>query len=110
MVLMRPTVLKSPDLAAAETIREGQRLPGISGAVAEDAADNRKLIAAERMKELKHATNGGLGDGFFNMSPAAALTNTATGDLRQPPRMPAPPRPPPRPPTRKRPAPRWSKR
>jgi general secretion pathway protein D len=81
MVLMRPTVLKSPDLAAAETIREGQRLPGISGAVAEDAADNRKLIAAERMKELKHATNGGLGDGFFNMSPAAALTNTATGDF-----------------------------
>ena len=38
MVLMRPTVLKTPEFAAAETIREGQRLPGISAAVAEDAA------------------------------------------------------------------------
>jgi len=81
MVLMRPTVLKSPDLAAAETIREGQRLPGISGAVAEDAGYNRQLIADERKKELKHATNGGLGDGFFNMNPSAALTNAPGGDF-----------------------------
>ena len=81
MVLMRPTVLKTPELAAAETVREGQRLPGVSGAVADDAAYNRQLIAAERKKELKHATNGGLGDGFFNMSPASVLTNTPTGDF-----------------------------
>ena len=82
MVLMRPTVLKTPQLAAVETIREGQRLPGISDAVAEEAAYNRKLIAAERKKELQHATNGGLGDGFFNMNPASALgTNAPTSDF-----------------------------
>ena len=82
MVLMRPTVLKTPQLAAAETIREGQRLPGISDAVADEAAYNRKLIAAERKKELKAATNGGLGDGFYNMNPASVMgTNVPTGDF-----------------------------
>jgi len=81
MVLMRPTVLKTPELAAVETIREGQRLPGISGAVADEAAYNRKLIAAERKKELKAATNG-VGDGFFNMNPASAMgTNVQSGDF-----------------------------
>ena len=82
MVLMRPTVLKTPQLAAVETIREGQRLPGVSDAVADEAAYNRKLIAAERKKELKNATNGGLGDGFFNMNPASVMgTNVPTGDF-----------------------------
>ena len=81
MVLMRPTVLKTPQLAAAETIREGQRLPGVSSAVAEEAAYNRKLIAAERKKELKAATNG-VGDGFFNMNPASVMgTNVQSGDF-----------------------------
>ena len=82
MVLMRPTVLKTPQLAAVETIREGQRLPGISSAVAEDADYNRKLIADERKKELKNATNGGLGDGFFNMNPASVMgTNVSNSDF-----------------------------
>jgi general secretion pathway protein D len=70
MVLMRPTVLKTPELAAAQTIKEGQRLPGVSSAAYDDAADTRKLIAAERKKELKGATNGVTTDGFpgfFNM-------------------------------------------
>ena len=81
MVLMRPTVLKTPQLAAAETIREGQRLPGVSEAVADEAAYNRKLIAVERRKELKAATNG-VGDGFFNMNPASVMgTNVPTGDF-----------------------------
>ncbi len=82
MVLLRPTVLKTPELAAVETIREGQRLPGVSGAVADEADYNRKLIAAERKKELQHATNGGLGDGFFNMKPSSVMgTNVQSGDF-----------------------------
>ena len=81
MVLMRPSVLKTPELAAVETIREGQRLPGVSSAVADEAAYNRKLIADERKKELKAATNGAPADGFFNMNPAAVLTNAPSGDF-----------------------------
>ena len=81
MVLMRPTVLKTPQLAAVETIKEGQRLPGVSSAVADEAAYNRKLIAEERKKELKAATNG-VGDGFFNMNPASVMgTNVQSGDF-----------------------------
>ena len=37
IVLMRPTVLKTPELAAKHTVKEQQRLPGISAAAAEDA-------------------------------------------------------------------------
>ncbi len=82
MVLMRPTVLKTPELAAAQTIKEGQRLPGVSAAAYDDAADTRKLIAAERKKELKGATNGVTTDGFpgfFNMK-VNEETNTPAGD------------------------------
>jgi hypothetical protein len=81
MVLMRPTVLKTPFLAAVETIREGQRQPGISAAVAEDAADERKLIDHERKKELKSAKAGGPAAGFYNMNPNAMDTNAPAGDF-----------------------------
>src|SRR5208283_261207 len=36
VVLMRPTVLPTPESAAQQTIREEQRLPGVSAAEAED--------------------------------------------------------------------------
>ena len=83
MVLMRPTVLKTPELAAAQTIREGQRLPGVSASAYEDAADTRKLIEAERKKELKGKTNAVPVDGFpgfFNMNPNAIETNAPAAD------------------------------
>lgn len=38
----------------------------VSGAAAEDAVDERKLIENERKKELKNAANGSSADGFFN--------------------------------------------
>ena len=67
IVLIRPTVLATPEIAAKNTIKESQRLPGISGAAAEDAAYERKLIDAQRKKELKKAKAGGPADGFFNI-------------------------------------------
>ena len=67
IVLIRPTVLATPELAAKNTIKESQRLPGISGAAAEDASYERKLIDAQRKKELKKAKDGGPADGFFNL-------------------------------------------
>jgi general secretion pathway protein D len=67
IVLMRPTVLGTPKLAAENTIKEAQRLPGVSAAAVEDAAYERSLINAERKKELKNAKDGNSSDGFFNM-------------------------------------------
>lgn len=66
IVLMRPTVLKTPALASIETLREEQRLPGISAAAAEDAAYERKLIEAQRKRELKNAKTSNQKDGFYN--------------------------------------------
>jgi hypothetical protein len=72
---MRPTVLKTPELAAENTIKEGQRLPAISAAAADDAADERKLIDAERRKEERSRKEGHPADGFYNMVMPPAETN-----------------------------------
>ncbi|HEX3889641.1 MAG TPA: secretin N-terminal domain-containing protein [Verrucomicrobiae bacterium] len=51
VVLIRPTVLRTPELAAAQAITEQNRLPGVSRAVAEDARDERKQVEAEAKTE-----------------------------------------------------------
>jgi general secretion pathway protein D len=50
LVLMRPTVLKTPELAAAQTVTEERRLPGITAAMADEAAQERKAIQAEQKR------------------------------------------------------------
>jgi general secretion pathway protein D len=67
IVLMRPTVLATPEIAARNTIKESQRLPGISGAAVEDADYEHSLVEAERKKELKDAKNGKSKEGFYNL-------------------------------------------
>jgi general secretion pathway protein D len=64
IVLMRPTVLKTPEIAALNTIKEEQRLPGISAAAAEEADAEHKIIETERKKELNHPRT--MSAGFFN--------------------------------------------
>ncbi|MBU6409932.1 MAG: hypothetical protein KGR98_06055, partial [Verrucomicrobia bacterium] len=53
VVLMRPTVLPTPELAAAQTAKEEAQLPGISAAEAENDQQEAKLIQAEKRNELK---------------------------------------------------------
>ena len=53
IVLIRPTVLKTPELAAAQAIKEQRRLPGISAAAAADAISERRQVEAERRAELR---------------------------------------------------------
>jgi len=55
VVLMRPTVLKTPELAAAQTVTEERRLPGVAAAEADDAADRRQEMEAEHKTELRRA-------------------------------------------------------
>jgi general secretion pathway protein D len=55
VVLIRPTVLKTPELAATQAVKEQERLPGVSAAIAEDTAYENKQIEAQRKAELKRA-------------------------------------------------------
>ena len=77
IVLMRPTVLKTPQLAAEHTVKEEQRLPGVSQAAAEDAADQRRLIDAQRKREQKQFDRTGHSDGFFVAPPDDETTTNA---------------------------------
>jgi general secretion pathway protein D len=65
VVLIRPTVLRTPEFAAAQAIREEQRLPGIAHAEADDAADAQRQIEAERKAEMKAAKSQKHNAGVF---------------------------------------------
>ncbi len=79
IVLMRPTVLGTPELAAKNTLKEEQRLPGISATVAEDVQEQNKAVEAERRKELKNPKT--MSGGFFN---PPMTTNAPAGQLPAP--------------------------
>jgi general secretion pathway protein D len=79
IVLMRPTVLGTPELAAKNTIKEEQRLPGVSTSYAEDVEEQDKLVEAERKEELKHPKT--MRAGFYN---AVVPTNAPDAQLPQP--------------------------
>ena len=79
IVLMRPTVLKTPELAAKHTVVEEQRLPASSEAAAEDGAYERSLIEAQRKHEQKLFKRSGNYEGFFAPLPEAAGTNGPEG-------------------------------
>jgi hypothetical protein len=81
---MRPTVLPTPELAAKHTINEEQRLPGVSQAAGENAAEERKLINAQRKREQKQFKNSKQYDGFYVTQPEEELIPTApAGPLEQ---------------------------
>ncbi|MFZ1074394.1 MAG: secretin N-terminal domain-containing protein [Verrucomicrobiia bacterium] len=87
IVLMRPTVLKTPEIAALNTTREEQRLPGISAAAAEDTADERRLVENQRKLEEKRAKDKGYDDGFYGTQPTDSSTpqNQSDGFFNAPP-------------------------
>ena len=64
IVLMRPTVLKTPQIAAINTVKVEQTLPGASKAYGENADDQSKSVEAERKKELKNPKT--MSGGFYN--------------------------------------------
>jgi general secretion pathway protein D len=87
LVMMRPTVLQTPALAAAQTIKEAQRLPGVSAAAVADEDYTRKLVEAERKKELKNAKKGQSTNdfqGFFNMNTEADEGTNGPAPSEQP--------------------------
>ena len=64
IVLMRPTVLATPELAAANTVLEERRLPNVSRTLAEDSEEQTKEVEAERKLESKHPKS--MSGGAFN--------------------------------------------
>lgn len=56
LVLMRPTVLKTPEIAALKTAEEKRRLPGVRSAEAEVQADVKKQMDIEDKEMLKRQT------------------------------------------------------
>jgi hypothetical protein len=72
---MRPTVLKTPELAAKNTFKEEQRLPGVSATAGENAAEEGKLIDAQRKREQKEFKKTGQYGGFFVPVPDDEFTN-----------------------------------
>ena len=89
IVLMRPTVLGTPELAAKQTIKEKQRLPGVSQVVAEESAEERKLIEAQRKREQKEFKKTKQYDGFFNTPPDEDATTNAVPVANPPTNAPA---------------------
>jgi hypothetical protein len=55
---MRPTVLRTPELAAEQAVKEEKRLPGIAHAEAEDEVDQRKELQAEEKEDRKNHVFG----------------------------------------------------
>jgi general secretion pathway protein D len=91
IVLMRPTVLKTPELAAAQTAVEEKRLPGVTAAEADEAATLRKAAESERKRERKESFGHNRTDLLFappppaNPSPGRALPASSENNLPAPP-------------------------
>ncbi len=88
IVLMRPTVLKTPELAAANTINEEKRLPNVSRTMAEEVEEQNKSVEAERKRELSHPKS--MSGGAFNTpmptnAPLDQLPQTQVQDYTYPP-------------------------
>jgi general secretion pathway protein D len=80
VVLMRPTVLETPEIAAQQTIREEQRLPGVSAAAADDAKYEEELINKERKAEEQRSKKEGKQHGFYGVSATNSYAPSLEGD------------------------------
>jgi general secretion pathway protein D len=83
IVLIRPTVLRTPAEAASQAIKEEERLPGVANAEANDEADAQKQIEAERKAEKKAAKGGKSNGGIFASEPPNQVpaTNSVPADI-----------------------------
>ena len=84
IVLMRPTVLDTPRLAAEYTSTEEKRLPGVAGAEFDNADEERKLIDAERKREVRQYRADHKSEGVYTPHEGDNSTNTVLLDLTVP--------------------------
>ena len=79
LVLMRPTVLRTPELAAAQTAVEEKRLPGISQAISNDENEERKAVQRQQRREHLNAVPPD-----SSLQPVTPDTYGATNDVAVP--------------------------
>ena len=84
IVLMRPTVLNTPEMASKMTRIEEKRLPGVAGAESENAAEERTLINAERKHELQQYKTDPSTEGFYLPQPENPSSNSVPLDIPAP--------------------------
>jgi general secretion pathway protein D len=78
LVLMRPTVLKTPELASLQAKKEESRLPGIHHAEAQDTKDELKQVDAEnRLQQIQDAKDA--------KAATRASKHNGSADTNQPP-------------------------
>jgi len=90
IVLMRPTVLKTPELAAKNTFKEETRLPGVAHTQSENSQEETTLIEAERKRELQQFKANPKNIGFYTPQPMDGTGNppmntTGTNSVVMPP-------------------------
>ncbi|HXE41914.1 MAG TPA: type II and III secretion system protein, partial [Candidatus Baltobacteraceae bacterium] len=76
IVLMRPTVLRTPEIAAQQTLIEEQRLPGVSAAAAENDKQEAKQIETMRKASQKRTNIRNENSEFFTPVPAPPSVDT----------------------------------
>jgi general secretion pathway protein D len=81
LVLMRPTVLKTPELAALQARKEEGRLPGIAHLEAQDDKDELKQVQAEEKVEQLEAQKEAKAEARAKKNHSNISTNTPSSAL-----------------------------
>jgi general secretion pathway protein D len=66
VVMIRPTVLKTPELLAEQTMKEQESLPGVSAAIRQDEEERQKLIEANHKQNRRYNSSENQNAGFFS--------------------------------------------
>jgi general secretion pathway protein D len=82
LVLMRPTVLKTPELAAIQAKKEEERLPGIAHAEALDDKEQLKQVQAEEKLEQIQAQKEAKAAARAKKHGAAISTNAPPSEMQ----------------------------
>jgi len=69
IVLMRPTVLDTPESAATNTLAEQRRLPGVARSEADNAYEERSRVEAERKYEMRKHKADKSYEGVYTLQP-----------------------------------------
>ena len=87
LVLMRPTVLKTPELASLQAKKEESRLPGIAHAEAQDTKDEQQQVQAEEKAEKMQADKEARAEAKAEAKAAkrgASITNAPPAGMQNP--------------------------
>ncbi|HVU09144.1 MAG TPA: secretin N-terminal domain-containing protein [Verrucomicrobiae bacterium] len=80
LVLMRPTVLKTPEIAAAQVAVEEKRLPGVTSVEREDEEQERSLINANQKLQQQNLKHNPSNSDFFQQASPTVVPKANSDD------------------------------